>query len=115
MLGFLTSAQPTRAHANNLEEDWLNDAIKGFVVKHQQRILFNWSHLKIYIPEPDYLLAMKTLASRVDTKDKEDIQFLLNKMEIKTAKEVFKILEKYYPKEQIKPATQFFIEELFEK
>lgn len=103
------------AHANNLEEDWLNDAIKGFVVKHQQRILFNWSHLKIYIPEPDYLLAMKTLASRVDTKDKEDIQFLLNKIEIKTAEEVFKILEKYYPKEQIKPATQFFIEALFEK
>lgn len=103
------------ADANNLNEDWLNDSIKGFVVKHNQRILFNWSHLKIYIPEPDYLLAMKTLASRVDTRDKEDIQFLLNQIEITTAEEVFKILEKYYPKEQIKPATQFFIEELLEK
>ena len=28
--------------------------------------------------------------------------------------EVFSILEKYYPRRQIKPATQFFIEELFE-
>jgi len=101
------------AHANNLNEDWLNDSVKGFVVNHNQQIFFNWPNLKIYIPEPDYLLAMKTLASRVDTRDKDDIQFLINKMEITTAEEVFKILEKYYPKEQIKPATQFFIEELF--
>ncbi len=101
------------AHANNLNEDWLNDSVKGFVVNHNQRIFLNWPHLKIYIPEPDYLLAMKTLASRVDTRDKEDIQFLINQMEITTAEEVFKILEKYYPKELIKPATQFFIEELF--
>jgi len=103
------------AHANNLNEDWLNDSVKGFVVNHNQQIFFNWANLKIYIPEPDYLLAMKTLASRVDTRDKEDIQFLINKMEITTAEEIFKILEKYYPKEQIKPATQFFIEELFAK
>ena len=103
------------AHANNLNEDWLNDSVKGFVVNHNQQIFFNWPNLKIYIPEPDYLLAMKTLASRVDTRDKEDIQFLINKMEITTAEEIFKILEKYYPKEQIKPATQFFIEELFAK
>ncbi|OAD19905.1 hypothetical protein THIOM_004428 [Candidatus Thiomargarita nelsonii] len=101
------------AHANNLDEDWLNDSVKGFVVNHNQQIFFNWPNLKIYIPEPDYLLAMKTLASRVDTMDKDDIQFLINKMEITTAEEVFNILEKYYPKQQIKQATQFFIEELF--
>jgi hypothetical protein len=103
------------AHANNLNKNWLNDSVKGFVVNHNQKIFFNWSHLKIYIPEPDYLLAMKTLASRVDTKDKQDIQFLINQIEITTAKEIFKILEKYYPKNQIKPPTQFFIEELFAK
>jgi len=28
---------------------------------------------------------------------------------------VFAILEKYYPRQQIKPATQFFVEELFEQ
>jgi len=101
------------AHANNLDEDWLNDSVKCFVVNHNQQIFFNWSNLKIYRPEPDYLLAMNTLAARVDTRDKDDIQFLINKMEITTAEEVFKILEKYYPKQQIKPATPFFIEELF--
>ncbi|MCK5716846.1 MAG: hypothetical protein KAH77_05095 [Thiomargarita sp.] len=103
------------AQANNLNDDWLNDSVKGFVVNHKQQIFFNWSHLKIYIPEPDYLLAMKTLAARVDTLDNHDIQFLIHKMNIKNAESVFNILEKYYPKQQIKPATQFFIEELFTK
>jgi len=57
---------------------------------------------------------MKTLASRVDSSDKQDILFLINLLNLKTAGEVFIILEKYYPQKQIKPATQFFVEELFE-
>jgi hypothetical protein len=67
------------------------------------------------VPEPDYLLAMKTLAARVEATDKQDVQFLINLLGLKSAQEVFSILEKYYPRQRIKPATQFFIEELFEK
>jgi hypothetical protein len=111
----LREAVRTVAQENHLTEDWLNDSVKGFVVNHNQRILFNWPNLKIYVPEADYLLAMKTLASRVDTRDKKDIQFLIKHMGIKKAETVFEILEEYYPRKQIKPATQFFIEELFEK
>ena len=101
------------AEANGLKKDWLNDGVKGFVVKHGQKILFNWSNLKIYYPEPEYILAMKTMASRVDTTDKKDIQFLIKALNIKSSEEVFKIIEKYYRKKQIKPATQYFIMELF--
>jgi len=93
-----------------------NDAVKGFVVEHPQRALFNFPALKVYAPEPDYLLAMKkTLASRVESTDKQDIIFLIDMLDMKTADEVFAILEKYYPRQQIKPATQFFVEELFEQ
>ena len=102
------------AEANNLREDWLNDAVKGFIVTHPQRILFNLSHLKVYIPEPDYLLAMKTLSARIDSTDKADVIFLIKLLNIKTPKKVFSILEKYYPNQRIKPASQFFIEELFD-
>ena len=103
------------ASRNDLRKDWLNDAVKGFVVQHRQRILFNFSHLKVYVPEPDYLLAMKTLAARVEGTDKQDIQFLIKLMGLTKAEEVFSILETYYPHQQIKPATQYFVEELFEK
>ncbi|MFL6211042.1 MAG: hypothetical protein ACJ74W_19490 [Pyrinomonadaceae bacterium] len=101
------------AATHGLRPDWLNDAVKGFVVAHPQRVLFDLSHLKVYVPEPDYLLAMKALAARVDTTDKGDVQLLISSLGLKTAEEVFTILEKYYQHQQIKPATQFFIEELF--
>lgn len=102
------------ADAFELREDWLNDAVKGFVVQHPQRILWNLSNLKVFVPEPDYLLAMKTLAARVEATDRQDVEFLIKVLNLKTPQEVFGILEKYYPKQQIKPATQYFIEELFE-
>ena len=98
---------------HNLRNDWLNDAVKGFVVQHPQRIFLDAAHLKVYVPEPDYLLAMKTLAARVDTMDRQDIQFLINKLGLTKPEQVFSILEKYYPRQQVKPATQYFIEELF--
>ena len=92
-----------------------NDAVNSIVVEHPQRALFNFPTLKVYAPEPDYLLAMKTLASRVETTDKQDVIFLIELLDLKTADEVFAILEKYYPRQQIKPATQFFVEELLEQ
>ena len=92
----------------------LNDAVKGFVVEHLQRIFLDLTNLKVYVPEPDYLLAMKTLAARVEGTDKEDVKFLIALLGITQAEDVFAILEKYYPRRQIKPATQFFVEELFE-
>jgi hypothetical protein len=98
----------------NLREDWLNDAVKGFVVEHSQKIVFNWPNLKVYRPEPDYLLAMKALASRIEGTDKKDILFLIKKLGLKSPDEVFGIIEKYYPRQRIRPATQFFVEELFE-
>ncbi|MCI0662897.1 MAG: DUF6036 family nucleotidyltransferase [Acidobacteria bacterium] len=110
----LREAAARVAKTHGLRADWLNDAVKGFVVEHPQRVIFDLPALKVYVPEPDYLLAMKTLASRVDSSDKEDILFLINLLNLKTAGEVFVILEKYYPQHQIKPATQFFVEELFE-
>ena len=102
------------AKAKGLREDWLNDAVKGYVVPHPQRILFNLSNLKVYVPEADYLLAMKVLAARVEATDKADVQFLIKFLGINTPDEVFSILEKYYSRGQIRPATQFFVEEIFE-
>lgn len=98
-----------------LRPDWLNDAVKGFVVAHPQRILFDLPALKVYAPEPDYLLAMKLLASRVESSDQEDVIFLIKLLKLKGAAEALQILEKYYPRHQIRPATQFFVEELFEQ
>jgi len=101
------------ADTYRLGEDWLNDAVKDFVVSHPSKILLDLPHLKVYAPEPDYLLAMKAMSARVDTTDKDDVLALIRIMKLKTAQEVFAIIEKYYPRQRIRPASQFFIEELF--
>jgi hypothetical protein len=102
------------AVTRGLPDDWLNDAVKGYVVPHQQRVLFDFPNLKVFVPEPDYLLAMKALAARAEAPDRSDIGLLIKLLGIKKPEEVFSILEKYYPRQQIKPATQYFIAELFE-
>ncbi len=101
------------ALAHGLRKDWLNDAVKGYVVPHSQRVLFDFPNLKVYVPEPDYLLAMKALAARADTTDVEDVKTLIERLGLLKPEEVFAILEKYYPRHQIKPATQYFVEGLF--
>jgi hypothetical protein len=101
------------AETNQLRPDWLNDAVKGFLVPHQQQILLDFSNLKVFVPEADYLLAMKAISARTNTLDAADVRFLIDLLKIKNAGAVLDIVEKYYPRQQIKPATQFFIEELF--
>lgn len=98
-----------------LDDDWLNDAVKGFVVPHEQRIFMDLSHLKVYVPEADYLLAMKSLASRVDTQDATDIRILIQHLQLNSPEAVFAILEKYYPRQLIRPVTRYFIEEIFDE
>lgn len=103
------------AERHNLHNDWMSDAVKGYWAEHQERILFDLSDLKVFVPEPDYLLAMKALAARAGTYDREDVKELIEILDIKSAEEVLDIVEKYYPKNQIKPQTQYFIEELFQE
>lgn len=103
------------AENNGLPEDWLNDGVEGFQSSMGGKKLFlNLRNLAIYIPTPEYLLAMKVLSSRVDTKDRTDILFLIKELHVKTSEEIFDLTEKYYPRNRIEPKTQFFIEELIE-
>ena len=102
------------AERNHLNEDWLNDGVKGYLVPHQQRVFVDLPNLKVFVPEPDYLLAMKALSARADSFDTDDVKTLIMQLGLKTPHEVFAIVEKYYPRQQVKPATQYFIEEMFE-
>jgi Nucleotidyltransferase of unknown function (DUF6036) len=103
------------AERNGLTSDWLNDAVKGFLVPHPQRIFLDLPQLKVYVPEPDYLLAMKAIAARAESYDPEDVKLLIGLLGLERPGEVFAVIEKYYPRQRIKPATQYFIEEMFEQ
>lgn len=98
-----------------LRPNWLNDAVKGWLSEYGKVSLFReYSNLRVFVAEPEYLLAMKSLASRADSSDKDDIKLLIIKLELKSPEEVFDIIGKYYPQRIIKPVTQYLIQELFQ-
>ena len=102
------------AERRNIAADWLNDAAKGYLAPgFLKKNLYKWSHLSIWVPEPRYMLAMKTISARWDTSDRDDVLFLTKKLKLKSANQVFDIVENYYPKKRIPAKTKFFVEELF--
>jgi len=112
---FIRNAITKIAERHGLRQDWLNLAVKMFVVEHEKKILFNFPHLKVYVPTADYLLAMKVLAARADTEDVSDIEFLLKELKFNERTEIAEIMRKYYPHKTIKPETEFVLEEILKK
>jgi hypothetical protein len=112
---YIRKAAARVAEAHGLRKDWLNYAVKMFLVPHERRILFDMSHLKVYVPVPEYLLAMKTLSARANTDDRNDMEFLIGELNLYKAEQVIEIVRQYYPHKRIKPATQVLIEDIFDR
>ncbi len=96
-----------------LDEDWLNDAAKGFFYGDPPRDkVLNLSHLRVWCPRADYLLAMKCVSARFDSADRDDVITLIRHLGLKKTSEVFTVIETYYPRRMIPAKTQFFVEEI---
>lgn len=69
-------------------------------------------HLRLIMPGPRYLLAMKCMASRIagttgEQSDVSDIVFLIRHLGLKSARDVLDIVVHYYPANQIPLKTQY--------
>ena len=103
----------------DISPDWLNDGVKGFVSPRADFVeadLPRFSHLRITFPTPEYLLAMKVLASRAvgegERGDGEDIATLCRWLAISDAERVMDIVLRYYPASQISPRAVFLVREI---
>jgi hypothetical protein len=65
------------AETHGLSRDWLNDAVKGFLPGSDphQRVVLTAPGINVSVPSPEYLLALKVFAARVD-RDADDIRAL---------------------------------------
>ena len=97
-----------------LPADWLNNAVKGFVSsRHDVQLYRRLSHLDIFAASPQYMLAMKCLAARTyESKDVDDIRFLLRYLNIRTAEQALSVVEQFYPQHRVLPRTAYLLEEL---
>ena len=107
----------------HLPTDWLNDGVKGFLsTKHKtmEGNLPQFAYLRLTMPVPEYLLAMKCMASRIgythgEPSDVADICFLIRHLNLNSAQGVLALVAQYYPANRISVKTQYLIEGLFEE
>ncbi len=66
---------------------------------------------------PEYLLAMKSISMRigVESSDVDDIRYLINHLELKKLDDIFDIVKRYYPRNQIPLKTYYALEEIFQE
>jgi hypothetical protein len=122
-------AQLIRALAQKIGEEqhlpagWLNDGVKGFIsTRHETTagVLPQFPHLRLTMPVPEYLLAMKCMAARIggttdEPSDVVDIVFLIRHLKLKSAKTVLDLVGRYYPASRTPVKTQYLVEGLFEE
>jgi hypothetical protein len=102
------------AEEQGLPEDWLNDAVKSFMLGEDEhpRPVPDIRGIEVTIASPRYLLAMKLMAMRFG-EDDEDIEVLLRECGMHSAEEALDLLKHVYPLEEHSPKTRFFLEEFF--
>ncbi len=105
------------AARSGVPEHWLNDAVKGYLGPRNafERFL-ELSHLRVFVAEPHYLLALKCASMRLGAEfhDLDDVRYLLRHLGIRTAVEAIRIVEQYVPTGQIPAKARFALEELLE-
>ena len=109
--------------ASGLPDDWLNDGVKGFVSARHETTTGNlpqFPNLRLTMPVPEYLLAMKCMAARIATtsgeqSDVADILLLIRRLNLKSAQAVLEIVADYYPVHRVPVKTRYLVEGLFEE
>ncbi len=98
-------------------ENWLNDAVKGFLGDRGE--FAKWlelSHLRVFVPVPEYLLAMKCIAFRLGPEfhDEDDVRYLLRHLNLERSEDALAIVERYFPADRIPPKTRFALQEILD-
>jgi hypothetical protein len=106
----------------DMAPDWLNDAAKGFLSPRgdfTDEYVPQFPNLRILTPTPQYLLAMKVLASRVGVRvsggDKADIQFLIRLVGLTRSEQVMEIVAQYYDPARVPIRSAYLVDEIFQE
>lgn len=96
-------------------EDWLNDAVKGFLDRRGDDDAFlDLDHLKVFVARREYLLAMKCAAMRLGEEfhDLDDVRYLLRALDVQTPEQALAIVTRYFDAARLPAKTRLALEEL---
>lgn len=98
-----------------IEDDWLNDAVKGYLSSAGDFDEYlRLTNLRVLTATPEYLLAMKCLAMRLGEEfhDEDDIRFLLRYLNVHRYDTALEIVGRYYPMDRIPQKSLYALEEI---
>jgi len=82
---------------NDLEPGWMNDAVEVFMSNENFKkfLIMEFENLNVYVPEVQYILAMKVDALRTyeGATDIEDISLMIKELEIESIDEINNIFK----------------------
>lgn len=109
----IREAVATVGQRHGLPSDWLNDAVKSFLYAQPDTELWaQYPGLRVYVPTPDYIFAMKADAARPE--DREDLVRLKNELGLRVLDEAIRIVERYVPPSRVRAQTHLMLESIFE-
>ncbi|MEA2902033.1 MAG: hypothetical protein QOH36_1920 [Actinomycetota bacterium] len=97
----------------DLPTDWLNDAVKGFLLGEDPAatVVFDHPGLRVRVASPRYLFVMKLAASRVE-RDTDDIVALHRFSGFEGVDDALGYVERTYPHLVLAPRVRYLLEEL---
>ena len=99
----------------DLPDDWLNDAVKGFLPgpdPHEGPV-FEVPGLRVQAASPQLLLALKVQAHRFG-EDDDDVRLLAARLGLRTADEVLDLAERVVGRRRLDATAAFFVEAALE-
>lgn len=83
-----------------LDEDWLNDGVKGFIYTEPPlSTVWQGTHLRVTVPSPEYLLAMKVASMRTEgnSPDLQDAINLCGVLGISSSEQALAVASQWVP------------------
>ena len=126
--GTVTRLAEEVARARNWPRDWLNDGVRTYLSPQvdglrEHHALFRTypseqaPGLRVFVPTPEYMLAMKLLAMRLDpTGDKSDLADILNLLDVvglHTPADVIDFAASFYPEARLSGRLRLGIQALW--
>jgi hypothetical protein len=124
---FLRVAIDRVAQRLGLPDGWLNDGVKTFLAPNDEmaKSLFGTypdetrPGLRVYVPTPEYLLAMKLMAMRIDAasgaKDLDDILKLMIIVGVRRKEDIVSLAAQFYPEARVSGKIVLAIDSLWQE
>jgi hypothetical protein len=122
---FVRAVAAEIAEQEGWPHDWLNDGVKGFLSSSEEMLLMESfpgsprGGLRIHVPSPAYLFAMKCMAMRPEgldgSHDISDIEALAGILGVENSSEALSLIEGFYPSSRIPAKVRFGVEEIMER